>query len=87
MKEKPLQNDNIWLREGLSEMHGKSRTREGAGPQAPASGSVVERASSNRRGGCTRRGRTSAVRARVSRGVRTTRVTACRILSGKGSSS
>ena len=42
-------------------MHGKSRAREGAGPQARACGSVLQRASSHRRGGCTKRGRKSFV--------------------------
>ena len=42
-------------------MHGKSRTRQGAGPQAHACGSVLQRASSHRRGGCTKRGRKSLV--------------------------
>ncbi len=46
---------------GFSKMHGKSRTREGAGPQAHACGSVLQRASSHRRGGCTKRGRKSLV--------------------------
>ena len=46
---------------GLSKMHGKSRAREGAGPQARACGSVLQRASSHRRGGCTKRGRKSFV--------------------------
>ena len=46
---------------GLSKMHGKSRAREGAGPQARACGPVLQRASSHRRGGCTKRGRKSFV--------------------------
>ena len=55
---------------GLSKMHGKSRAREGAGPRAHACGfheearhfiSVLQRASSHRRGDCTKRGRKSLV--------------------------
>ena len=46
---------------GFSKMHGKSRARQGAGPQAHACGSVLQRASSHRRGGCTKRGRKSLV--------------------------
>ena len=46
---------------GLSKMQGKTRAREGAGPQARACGSVLQRASSHRRGGCTKRGRKSFV--------------------------